>query len=474
LNDAYSANDIYLKRMNELSQEKNHIINYELNKNDLDEPNFLEKANFSEQSIQSNKKFNQKNKQKSKNYQNDKNIKSKKNYNKNAEINKLIKSAIKKVPSGPRKLQIKYIPNNTLNKKIKNIESYSKCNVKTGILNLVKFQDQLPFTLNLLPVYIHLGLSTFNIYKNENSSTLMSTVKLIEILRINQRGFLKDNFCFDLMIADSVKMKLDDNELITLCAENKEAMDKWVHALLEFKECQVDVKKLAKNNEVVVDYKKVDELLKEKTTIQTPKQKLKNLYYDVSNTAIIKSPVTISKQTRIDTIVRNIMNSMKIGNIRTNQVRRQLSNKLKEARGFSEDISRKEEIIREMVEKRIEKERQKEVANISNKQRKKEVDLLRAVQQRIVQLKKQEVTEYSQKIVKEIRGEKEKASKQAKNMMRMLIDAKKLTPYYDCTDNRLLNFENPVYTNATCKRYYGEMVNYFKFFLILCIIYLFL
>jgi len=449
-----------LKRIEELSNEKNQILK---NNNEAeirnDESVFLEKAEQSPQKIQ--KKKNSQNNKKSK-YKNKQNSDLK--LKKQTDLSKLIKSNSKKAPILARKLEVKYIPNNTLNRKMKNIDSYAKCQTKTGVLNLVKSQDQLPYTLNLFPVYVYLGLSTLNIYKNKNSSSLMTTIKLLDILRVNQRGFLKDKFCFDLILSDAVKMKLDNGDLISLCSENKEGMEKWIQALLEFKECQVDIKKLSKNDEVVVDYKKVDELLKQKTFVQSPKQKLKSLYYDGSNKAYIKSGQTISKQMRINSIVQNIMNTMKEGNIRTNQVRRQLANKLKKARGFTQDISKKEEIIREMVEKRIEKERQKEVANFSTKQRKKEIELLKAVQQRIIQLKKQEINEYSSHLVKEIKVEKEKASKQAKNMMKMLIDAKKLRPYDDCTDNRLLNFENMVYVKSTCKRHYGEHVNFFLIF----------
>lgn len=459
MEDLSDANDEYFKDLNELKEEthKNNEITNLKNLVASEEEDVGENPTFLENKSQSLSKTEIEKKPNSKGKKQKTPIKGKGKNKPNAKLQ------VKK-----KGLQVKLIANKELLKFSKGIEKYAKCQKKTGILNLIKGQSQLPFVLNLLPTYIHLGLSTFNIYKTTNSKTLISTIKIVDIERVNQRKILTKFNCFDLVLADNVNLRLKDDDLITLCAKNRTEMQNWIHTILEFKECQVNVRSLNNADQVMLDYKKVDELLKQHASGNSsrsmipPEKKIMDLRYDSSN-AYKKPPEVIFRQAKVRRIVENIMNSMKKGNIRNDKVQRELRDKLKRARKFRQDVGKKQGDIEELVAKRVNLERKKEIVKVGKKEKKKELALLKAVEQRINQLKIKEIKDLSKKVKKQIDNEKKKASKEAKNMMWTLINAKKNTPYDDCIDNRVLNFADNEYTSALCKRYYGEFVSFYLF-----------
>ena len=444
MSDDYSANDEYLNQLNDLKEQNNEESNE--NENMLKEVknnfSFLEKGKKKTAAKPKGKKPAAKGKGK-------------------------LKGKGKGKPQKPKSgTQVKIIPNKLLLKNTKGIESYAKCQKRTGVLNLIRGQSKLPFVLNLLPVYIHLGLPTFNIYKTRSSKTLLTTLKLVDIVRVNQRRFLTKFNCFDLILGDNVNLRLKGDDQITLCAKNQIEMTNWIKTFLEFKECQVDVKKLNNADQVMLDYKKVHELLKvPPKAVIPPQKKVNTLYYDATDNTYRKPPQAIYKEIRVRKIVKNIMDSMTKGNMRNDQVKRQLKDKLKKARKFTQDVGKKQGVIESLVARRVNLERKKQLVKVGKKQKKKEVALLKAVKQRMIQLKKKEIEDLSKRVKKEINSEKKKASDEAKNMMRVLINAKKLTPYDDCTDNRLFNFSDKNYVSTLCKRYYGEFVSlYFLYF----------
>lgn len=445
MSEAYSARELNYENENENEESNEDIVNQV--KNNF---SFLEKAKKAKGKAAKGKSAK------------GKNAKGKGAKGKNAK-GKKGKNAKAKKPQKPKSgTQIKMIPNKILFKNTRGIESYAKCQKKTGILNLIRGQSKLPFYLNLLPTYIHLGLSTFNIYRTRSSKTMITTIKLVDIVRVNQRRFLTKFNCFDLILNDNVNLRLKGDDLITLCAKNPMEMTKWIKAFLEFKECQVDVKKLNNSDQVMLDLKKVKELLRQPPqAVVPPAKKVNTLYYDATDNTYRKPPRAIYKQVKVRKIVKNIMDAMKKGNMRNDQVKRQLKDKLKKARKFTQDVGKKQGAIESLVARRVNLERKKQIVKVGKKQRKKEVALLKAVKQRMLQLKKKEIKDLSKRVKKEIKDEKKKASGNAKTMMRVLINAKKLTPYDDCIDNRLFNFSDKNYVTSLCKRYYGEFVRFF-------------
>jgi hypothetical protein len=142
------------------------------------------------------------------------------------------------------------------------------------------------------------------------------------------------------------------------------------------------------------------------------------------------------------------------------QVQRKMQSELKEAKKFSEEVHEKQEIIRKIIERRAEKEKMRQQSLIQSEEKFKELKLLKAVQNRIVQMKKKEIQEYSEQFEKQIKEERSKADAESKKMMKALVEEEKRRPYNDCTDPRLLLFEDKSYVKERCTVYYGEHVNF--------------
>merc|ERR1711957_1117721 len=159
----------------------------------------------------------------------------------------------------------------------------------------------------------------------------------------------------------------------------------------------------------MLDYKKVSDLLrKAPAPAAVPKKNVNVLYYDSTNNAYRKPPKAIYRNVKVKKIVGKIMDAMKKGNMRNDQVKRQLKEKLKKAKKFTQDVGKKQGAIEGLVARRVNLERKKQIVKVGKKQRKKEVALLNAVKQRMTQLKKKEIKDLSKRVKKEIKSEKKK------------------------------------------------------------------
>jgi hypothetical protein len=334
-----------------------------------------------------------------------------------------------------------------------------KCSIKTGYLYIKQDSSNIPITLDLMPVYISLSLTSFNLFLSTDAKSLFNSLKLKDILRISQQSILKDQHCFDLIVVDNTVKQLYKGD-VTLCADDDQTMKGFINAIQTFKECQIDVRNVNKNNEILVDFNKVNELLKSKTVTPSLATKtveaMKPLFYDNTLKTVQKSPTTIKEDVLITKTVKNIVEKIRTGNIQRNQLQRKMKNKLKEAKKFAEEIHHKQELIKQMVEKRMEQEKQKESNLIKIEQKSKELELLKAVQHKIVNMEKKEINQFKKEYKREIVAQKQKANIEAQGMMRIVLDEEKLTPYDQCTDDQLLNFENQEFVRKTCMIYYGE------------------
>jgi hypothetical protein len=304
-----------------------------------------------------------------------------------------------------------------------------------------------------------LNLKSINLFLESSFRSLFNTIKIDKILRISQQQLLQPYNCFDVITNDIEQgVKVLVKGPITLCANNQKDMNDWINAILEFKECQINVQNV-NNNKILVDFSKVNELLTEKGTKAVPQAaQIKPLYYDNTNKAVNSSPMRVGKEIMIKKMMDNILSTIKKGNIKRTQVQRKMQNKLKEAKNFSMEVFKKEEIIKKIIEKRVEKEHQREEQMVKLEQKNKELELLKAVQRKIQSMEKKEIKQYKGQFNNQIKDEKKKADVEARKMMKIIIDQNKLTNFDKCTDMKLLNFKDKDYINKTCKIYYGENV----------------
>lgn len=365
-------------------------------------------------------------------------------------------------------IHIRKIPNPKIKIEDPKYTIFQKCNKKTGYLNLVKDLSKLPMELGVTPIFVSMSLSSFNLFLSPgNDKTLFDTVKLKNILWISQQRMLTGLNCFELVHGDVMK---DSSELqkqsITLCAKDESEMKQWIDAVGAFKECQVNVKNIDNNRVVLADFQKVNVLLKEslgKGGIGGPitaANPYSSLYYN-NNPTMIDGANKIQKNTAIKSEITKIVDFIKEGSIQQRIVARKMQTQLKEAKKFSEEVHQKQEIIKKILEKRVEKEKIRKQMMMKNEEKHKELELLKAVENRIMQMKKQEIKRFSNTYESQINEERKKAENESKEMMRTLIQEEKLTAYDDCTDANLMFFENINYVNQICFRYYGESVSLF-------------
>ena len=369
-----------------------------------------------------------------------------------------------------RLIQIRKIPNPKIKMEDSRYIKFEKCNKKSGYLNLVKDMSKLPMELGVTPIFASLSLSSFNLFLSAgDDKTLFNTVKLKNILWISQQRMLTGLNCFELVHGDVMRDSAEfQKQSITLCAKDNFEMQQWIDAVGAFKECQVNVHNIDHNRVVIADFQKVNELLKESQgkgfgigSGNSGPNAYSSLYYD-NNPTIQKNTQKVQKDTAIKSEISKIVNFIKEGNIQQNKVARKMQNQLKEAKKFSEEVHQKQEIIRKILEKRVEKEKIRKQNMMKMEEKHKELELLKAVENRIMQMKKQEIKRFSNTYESQIEDERRKAENESKEMMRTLISEEKLTAYNDCTDPRLMFFEDKQYVNQLCFRYYGEHVSLFS------------
>jgi len=265
-------------------------------------------------------------------------------------------------------------------------EKYFRCNEKKGYLYLSRnvFPSlNKPLLIKVVTVYAYLTKGAFTLAMGPEEKSLFYSINLGNILKITQR--YSNSYCFD-MIENSVYQKSLTKGPVTLCSKTQKQMEEWINAIQEFKECNISVYTDPKSqNKVLVDFEKVNQLLKnrEKNDKNT---ETKKLYYK-KESPYIPNPKRIERENKISKTLNQIIQTIESGNIAQNQVRRRMVSKVKRAEQFAYDIRRKQELINSMMQKRLMKEKDREAKLISIEHRARELQLLKAVQQRIRQYK---------------------------------------------------------------------------------------
>lgn len=385
---------------------------------------------------------------------------------------------------------------------------YTKCGIKSGIL--LEFlgikTNQKTFTHEafMKSTYVELTKGSINLKsevvgeKNLDSAPVYKVLRLKEILRISQQKNLQSNACFDLVHYKNARSEVEAK--ITLCAENSNVMESWINAIQEFKECQIKISKINNNDQLVYDFSKINHLLKVKksvppeqtkigkggilgspTALRAQREQAKSLYYD--NVPVnVKRPISIAatksgsaarggvpvankKDQALKKVAKKILNNFRIMRIREKQVEREFQDKVKVAQEFENKMEKKVSEVRRDVE---EKRREQRLRNIEEKidlEKKKELDLLKAAESKLLDMSKSQIKNVRRKYERKYNESMVKAERKSKKIMNIIIEAKKFTPYEECFDPRLKNFENKEYTTRTCKRMFGEHVIFFLFIL---------
>jgi len=339
-----------------------------------------------------------------------------KNYSNNKESNTNNAKETGKPKKGKKSnTKVKYIKNKHIDLK-KNYESYKKCKKRTGLIYLLRNPEKLPLELNLQPIFGRIDLETFNFYLNDMAKTKFYGVNLIDILKISQNPKLIVHNCFNIILNSVDAGKLLKGPL-TLCFKKKTIMDLWMKTISEFKECQIDSSNKTKANGVLVDFGKVNKLIKD------PKKKPENkLYYDNTNKVVRRKSANAHKEAQVKKLMKKIVSSITTGSIATNQIKRKMKNELKKTRKAAKQMQKKQRLIKKIVKKRIKMENKKKNKLINAEAKNKEIRLLKAVKSRIVQLKKKETKKFKKELKRQIKSEKRLANRKTKKMINYLVN----------------------------------------------------
>jgi hypothetical protein len=452
-NKIYEQNDIYMNEL-ENTLEKDSELN-----NQID--NFLETKQSSNQNNKSEFSSKKDNKYDIKK-ENPKISQKFPLKNKLDSVKKSSPQFLKSEKDGKFPKVITYTNTKLISEDVKKV-SYQKCLKKSGYIKIVKNKKMLPKELYLLPIFIYLSPKSLNLYISNDSGTLFKSIKLVKIERISQQRILKSNNCFDIIESDFEEGQVILKSGLTLCSELKSEMEAWVKAILEFKECQIRISDNSNKfkEEIFSNLNKTSDLLHSKSLPKeqiSTEERIKELYYNSADKAIRKAPRNLIQERIVTKTVQKISEDLTRSNIEKNFVQRTMKDNLSRARKFTEEMEKKQEELEEVMNRKLQHERITETQLITVKHQTKEKELLEAVEKRIINIKREEVDKYKKVYNKEIEEEKERANDKGKKFMRIILEENKLTSYDECTDNRLLNFQDNSYAIETCRRYYGLAV----------------
>jgi|LauGreDrversion4_2_1035121.scaffolds.fasta_scaffold173442_1 hypothetical protein len=357
---------------------------------------------------------------------------------------------------GPRVVEL---PNPKIQSEDEKFITHEKCKIKSGYLKIVRNPSVLPQELQLYKIFVSLNLNSVNLYLDTSGArTLFNSIKLNRIIRLAQQKPLIKHNCFDFLVHDVLQhnQSLDKGQ-ITLCARNQFEMRSWVNAIGEFKECLIDKNNDVKDNKILVDYNKVNELLRLKASRYGEGEK--SLYYDNTNKAIRKSPSTIKKENDVGKAMGTILDTIKKGSFMRSKLHREMKGKLDEAKRYAKEMLDRQEIIRKILRKRQDREKEKEKDLLKQEGKSKQMQLLKAVQKKIKNMENDDLNKLKGDMDKDVKDQQKKANDVANDMMRNILAQNRLKPYDVCISPKLLNFEDGPYVEGICRQYYGEHVS---------------
>jgi hypothetical protein len=333
----------------------------------------------------------------------------------------------------PKPYSVKKIDNKELKSvqaKKKKISTYKKCEIKTGVINQILKKDTKKRELTLQPVYYQLNPQSFNLY-----DTLGNKAQLISVLNIDKVVRLLEIYPGTQCITFVVRMEnRKEDEALTVCADNAKDKDKFTRMVTEFKECDIHVMSSEVNEQVLMDFSKVNYLITPQNKTVTPalkkiiaaipgakaapsaraivrpgkrtpqeeKDLLDGMYYDNSQKTIRKKPNVVLRTQQMKKHVKSIITEIQMGNLAQKKLQREYQGKIAQAERVAKEVEQQKEIVREILQKRSEKEQERKSVMQQKAVRNKEMQLMKAVKMQIHKIKVDEIKETKQALRKQL------------------------------------------------------------------------
>jgi hypothetical protein len=373
---------------------------------------------------------------------------------------------------------------------IQELTKYEPGVIKQGIINYVTSIDTKNRVLTVNPVNMKLTKKQIEIFTNENENSLFFHTKLDDISRMSQ-NHLGIN-CFAIVVNRlNPKSNLIEKEKVILCGND---YPEWIKAINLFKRSSVkiilpsdsvkyitksnpgkkggkngarvvgtslskkaekraakDIIKVSKNAKIVADFSKINEYVKNKSRPIPISQsyKLSNnqnagddlipLYYDNTCKTVTRSPIKEAEDNQMTREISKIYDALDKGHIAEQQSKRKFKEKLDEVRKETKLLEQKKESMQRVIQKKELQEKERFEILKNNKKKFEEVQLLKAVTQKLQSLKKKDISIAEKRIKKEIKLEKEKANLHAQAVMTLVDKKDRLLDYSKCVNVKILS-----------------------------------
>jgi hypothetical protein len=258
-----------------------------------------------------------------------------------------------------------------------------KCEFKNGFLNII--DKEIGRRIQTKKVRVTLTKESLKMFSTMDENSLVATIHLDNIHKISQdKRFFQTN-CFDLVtnLADSMQKVLHMSRL-TFCTEKTSEMSEWMHFILELKECKVNEKN--KNSKVLLDFNEINKIKNSQEKSINGSEEDLGLWYDNTGRTSLNNALNV-KDRIIHQTVKNLIKNMQTHQIEENKIKRTLNDQLKEARHFTREIENKNESVKDIINKKIEKQIDINLKNVNIKAADKEVQLIKAMAEKIKDMK---------------------------------------------------------------------------------------
>lgn len=319
-------------------------------------------------------------------------------------------------PYSIKRVENQAIKNEDINKK--KFNTYHKCDVKSGVVNQIVSKDEKKREMIMQPIYYQLNTISLNFYDTMgNSAQLLATMPIEKVTRLLQ--IYSGTHCITFILKSETGR---EKEGLTVCPDSEKDKEEWIRVVTDFKECDINVHQSERNEEVILDFTKVNYLLSQNKTdspqIQEKKEEeiLNGMWYDNSQKIIRKPPGAIIRTSAMKKEMTNIIAELKKSNLAQQKLQREYQGKIAQAEKIKKDVEKQKEIVRTILQKRALKEKERKAVIMRKATQNKELKLMKAVRMQIQKIKKQEIQQTKKALKKQlnfIKGvpEKPKTSK---------------------------------------------------------------
>lgn len=296
-----------------------------------------------------------------------------------------------------------FIPNPALDflspDQLQEITKRKKCKVKSGLIYMLEKSNNYDSELKVVLVYLNADLKKIRLYQSTDPASKFHVIKQSDFIKIGQK--YKTTTCFEIVSrSDPDPENFEDDKMkrgeLTLCTLNVKAEHDWVRDLVRMKECS------EKADNLLADFVSVNQAyskLAKKKSKGSKKSPILTapLFYSTNNGVYeefeplhdtigdkLKAEVKFSP---VGNVLQHIHETVKNATLQEEGIKKELVEKLVEAKDTANQIEKKKEIMQNLIESRwsVEKEKQEEL--LKNEHEERQVEILKKVEDDIKSLK---------------------------------------------------------------------------------------